>query len=126
MPIQENIIFREISKIINNSISNNTIIDENNFITSYEENENFIIINMNLGYMEKLAKFPLALILALLCSFLPLNFIIFAAAALVLAHIYALSLEAALLVGILFLLMFLLYFRFSPGDTFVVILTNST
>ena len=43
MPIQENIIFREISKIINNSISNNTIIDENNFITSYEENENFII-----------------------------------------------------------------------------------
>lgn len=83
----------------------------------------FIIINMNLGYMEKLAKFPLALILALLCSFLPLNFIIFAAAALVLAHIYALSLEAALIVGILFLLMFLLYFRFSPGDTFVVILT---
>ena len=83
----------------------------------------FIIINSNLGYMEKISKFPLVVILALLCSFLPLNFIIFAAAALVLAHIYALSLECALVVGILFLLMFLLYFRFSPKDTFVVLLT---
>lgn len=83
----------------------------------------FIIINMNLGYMEKLAKVPLAVIFALLCSFLPLNFIIFVAAALVLAHVYALSLECVIIVGILFLLMFLLYFRFSPGDTFVVLLT---
>lgn len=83
----------------------------------------FIIINSNLGYMEKISKFPLVVILALLCSFLPLNFIIFVAAALVLAHIYALSLECALVVGILFLLMFLLYFRFSPKDTFVVLLT---
>ena len=46
MPIQEHLIFREISKIINNSISNNTIIDENNFIPFYEENENHIIVNM--------------------------------------------------------------------------------
>lgn len=46
MPIQEHLIFREISKIINNSISNNTIIDENNFIPSYEENETHIIVNM--------------------------------------------------------------------------------
>lgn len=83
----------------------------------------FIIINANIGYMEKIAKLPLAIILALLCSFLPLNFIIFAAAALVLAHVYALSLECALIVGIIFLLMFLIYFRFSPGDTFVVLLT---
>ena len=46
MPIQDNLIFREISKIINNSISNSSIIDENNFIPSYEENENYIIVNM--------------------------------------------------------------------------------
>lgn len=46
MPIQEHLIFREISKIINNGVSNNSIIDENNFIPSYEENENYIIVNM--------------------------------------------------------------------------------
>ena len=45
-PIQEHLIFREISKIINNSISNTSIIDENNFIPSYEENEDYIIVNM--------------------------------------------------------------------------------
>ncbi len=83
----------------------------------------FLIINGNLGYMEKVAKFPIALILALLCSFLPLNFVIICGALLSLLHVYALSMECALIVGVIYLLMFLLYFRFSPKDTFVVILT---
>lgn len=83
----------------------------------------FLMINANLGYMEKVAKFPIALILALLCSFLPLNFIIICAALLSLLHVYALSMECAIIVGVIYLLMFLLYFRFSPKDTFVVILT---
>lgn len=46
MPIQNHLIFREISKIINNSISSHSIIDENNFIPSFEENENHIIVKM--------------------------------------------------------------------------------
>lgn len=83
----------------------------------------FLFINGNIGYMEKVAKFPIALILALLCSFLPLNFIIICSAFLSLVHVYALSMECALILGIIYLLMFLLYFRFSPKDTFVVILT---
>lgn len=83
----------------------------------------FLIINANIGYMEKLAKFPIVLILALLCSFLPLNFIVVAAAGLSLIHVYALSMECALVVGIVYILMFLLYFRFSPKDTFSVLLT---
>lgn len=83
----------------------------------------FLFINGNIGYMEKVAKFPIALILALLCSFLPLNFIIVCSAFLSLVHVYALSMECALILGIIYLLMFLLYFRFSPKDTFVVILT---
>ena len=83
----------------------------------------FLFINGNIGYMEKVAKFPIALILALLCSFLPLNFIIICSAFLSLVHVYALSMECALILGIIYLLMFLLSFRFSPKDTFVVILT---
>lgn len=83
----------------------------------------FLVINGSLGYMEKFAKFPIALILALLCSFLPVNFIIICGALLSLLHVYALSLECAAVVGVIYLLMFLLYFRFSPKDAFVVILT---
>ena len=60
----------------------------------------FLMINAKLGFMEKFAKFPIALILALLCSFLPLNFLVLAASAMSLLHIYALSKEAALVVGI--------------------------
>lgn len=83
----------------------------------------FLIINGNIGYMGKLAKFPIALILALLCSFLPINFIIVFGALLSLIHIFELSMECALVIGIIYMLMFLLYFRFSPKDTFVVLLT---
>lgn len=46
MPIEEHLIFREIAKLINNGISNKSIIDENNFMPTYEENENYIIVNM--------------------------------------------------------------------------------
>lgn len=46
MPIEEHLIFREISKIINNGVSNKSIIDENNFLPAYEENEDYIIVNM--------------------------------------------------------------------------------
>jgi hypothetical protein len=81
----------------------------------------FLMINAKLGFMEKFAKFPIALILALLCSFLPLNFLVLAASAMSLLHIYALSKEAALVVGIVFIILFLLYFRFSPKDSVVAV-----
>lgn len=46
IPTQKHLIFKEISKIINNNISNNSIIDEDNFIPSFQENESYIIVNM--------------------------------------------------------------------------------
>ena len=82
----------------------------------------FLVINSKLGFMEKFAKFPIALVLALLCSFLPMNFLVVAAAVMCLLHAYALSLEAAAVLGILFLIMFLLYFRFSPKDAVVAVM----
>ncbi len=82
----------------------------------------FLVINSKLGYMEKLAKFPIAFVLALLCSFLPLNFLVLAAAVVCLLHVYALSLEAAAVVGIIFVVLFLLYFRFSPKDGIVAVM----
>lgn len=82
-----------------------------------------LIINKELGFMTQLNSFAIVLIAALFCSFLPLNFIIVISALFTLGHVYKLSLECAAVVLVLFLLMFLLYFRFSPKDTIVVILT---
>lgn len=81
-----------------------------------------LLINQNLGYMDRINGFAVVLVVALMCSFMPMNFIIFASAAFVVLHLYALSIECAVVVLAVFLLMFLLYFRFSPKDTVVVLL----
>ncbi len=81
------------------------------------------LINGSLGFMERINSSTVVLVVALMCSFMPMNFIVIAAAAFVLLHVYVLSLECTVVVLAAFLLMFLLYFRFSPRDTAVVLLT---
>jgi len=83
----------------------------------------FMLINGKLGYMEKIDDTTIVLVAALMCSFMPMNFIVLISAAFILLHVYALSLECAVVMLAAFLLMFLVYFRFSPRDTAVVILT---
>ncbi|MBQ6786515.1 MAG: hypothetical protein IJO85_02205 [Lachnospiraceae bacterium] len=83
----------------------------------------FAMINQTIGYMSALNSMAIVLILALLCSFLPMNLTVVLAAGVALAHLYAFSLECAVVALAVFLLMFILYFRFSPKDTVVVLLT---
>lgn len=83
----------------------------------------FTMINQTIGYMSALNSMAIVLILALLCSFLPMNLTVVLAAGVALAHLYAFSLECAVVALAVFLLMFILYFRFSPKDTVVVLLT---
>ena len=81
-----------------------------------------LLINLNLGYMSKLNSLLLVLVISLACSFLPINLIIVISAGFVLGHLYAVSLECAMVAFALFMLLFLLYFRFSPKDTLVILL----
>ncbi len=81
------------------------------------------IINNKLGYMQPLNNIAIVLMASLLCAILPANFIVFIVAAFILGHLYSAAVESALIVAIVFLLMFLLYFRFSPRDTLAVLLT---
>lgn len=83
----------------------------------------FTTINMNIGFMEKISRFPVALILALVCAVLPVNAMIWLAALVVLADMYALSLEVAVTTLLLFAVLFFLYFRFAPKDGLVAVLT---
>ena len=71
-----------------------------------------LMINGKIGYMQKLDNVSIVLMVALMCSFMPMNFIVFVAAAFTVLHMYALSLECALITLVLFLVMFLLYIRF--------------
>ncbi|MDE5698234.1 MAG: hypothetical protein K2I96_12630 [Lachnospiraceae bacterium] len=81
------------------------------------------MINSSIGYMSELKKTVVVLVLALMCSVLPMNFIVFAAAAVTLGHLYKFSMECALVALVVFLLLFILYFRFASKDTIAVLLT---
>lgn len=81
-----------------------------------------LLINSRMGYMESIDKMTVVLIVALMCSFMPMNFIVLMAAVFIMLHLYAFNLECTIVLGVGFLLMFLVYLRFSPKDTLVVLL----
>ena len=80
----------------------------------------FLLINHNIGYMEKISSTPIALILALICSILPVGGAVFIGSVLILLDMYALSLEVCI---VALILMYILYFRFSPKNEYGVLLT---
>lgn len=82
-----------------------------------------LMINKKLGCMAQINSTAVVLIVSLLCSFLPLNIIVVMVAAFSLGHVYSLSWECLVVLLVLYLLLFLLYFRFSPKDTIAVLLT---
>lgn len=82
-----------------------------------------LFINGNVGYMSKLKNPAIVLILALLCSFMPTNVIVVLAGFVIIAHIYSLSLSCAVIVLFVFIIMYALYFRFTPKDAIAVLLT---
>ncbi|MBQ1172347.1 MAG: hypothetical protein IIX48_07100 [Lachnospiraceae bacterium] len=80
-------------------------------------------INANIGYMDRIAgNIIIPLIAALMCSFLPMNFIVLFGSLFICLNSYAVSMECGIVALAVFLLMFILYFRFSSKDTIVVAL----
>ena len=82
-----------------------------------------LLINSRIGYMDSIDKMTVVLIVSLMCSFMPMNCIVVVAAVFIMLHLYAFNLICTIVVGVGFLLMFLVYLRFSPKDTLVVLLT---
>lgn len=80
------------------------------------------MLNKATGYMARLDSFAIVLILALMCSFMPSGFIVICCGLVAVAHFYALSMEAALVGLFAFLILTLIFFRFSPKDAAVVVL----
>ncbi|MCR4741151.1 MAG: hypothetical protein K5886_12940 [Lachnospiraceae bacterium] len=82
-----------------------------------------LLINKNIGFMSKLKNPAIVLIVALLGSFLPMNASVILIAIIITAHLYELSLECAVIALFVFMIMFFIYFRFSPDDSAAVLLT---
>ena len=83
----------------------------------------FMMITYRMGYMAVLKTPVVPILLALVCTFLPVNLMVVLAMLLLLGHLYALSMEIAAVMLVLFIILYLLYYRFSPKFGFVLVLT---
>ncbi len=83
-------------------------------------------INGKIGYEDKLTSVLPVLIISLICTLLPGTAIVALLALVIVVHLYALAMEAALVGAILFLIMFLLYFRFTPKDSMLLVVAPTT
>lgn len=81
------------------------------------------IINGKMGYMTKIDNMAIVLIVSLLCSFLPTGFMVVFAMLFTMLHMYALSIETAAVGLVVFLLLYLLFLRFTAKEALVVVLT---
>ncbi len=83
----------------------------------------FIMINASIGYMDKLKNPVFALLLSVICAFLPGGFTLIVLSVFILLQLYVIAPEFALLVLCIMLLMYLLYFRFTPKKSYLLIIT---
>lgn len=81
------------------------------------------VINSKIGCQEALTSPLIVLMCSLLCAILPQTFIIILSSLFIMAHLWALSMETAVIALAVFMVMYLLYYRFSPNDSTVLILT---
>lgn len=83
----------------------------------------FLNINHYVGYASVLDHIYVALLFAVICAFLPMGMTLFIGAVMIVIHLYALSMEGAVIALLFFLIMFFLYFRFTPKSGGCVVVT---
>ena len=77
-------------------------------------------INSNVGFMKNAASIFCTLGLAVVCTFFPVIIMVLAATALILVHFYTLSLPIAIVSAVIFLLMYIFYFRCALKIPFII------
>lgn len=83
----------------------------------------FLTINGRMGYMAKIDHVAIALVAALLCSFLPLGVMVFLSAMFLLLHTYALSVECVVVLLLAYIVVLVIYLRFAPKAHLLLLLT---
>ena len=86
----------------------------------------FGLVNYRIGFMEKIASIPFTLLISVASALLPVTFMVIAATIVVLLHMYAVALPIFIVTAIVILLMYILYFRFTPSKSWLVLLTPVT
>lgn len=80
-------------------------------------------INGNTGYMKTLNNILVVMILSLLCALFPNGVTVLLVTLVLVAHLFSLSMELAVVTLLVFLLMYLFFFRFTAKSSFWMIIT---
>lgn len=72
-------------------------------------------ISSGLGYFEVLNLMSIRLFIAVVCAFIPVPMVVFVLTAVILLHLFKLSVVFAALALVVFLIMYLLYLKFAPS-----------
>lgn len=80
-----------------------------------------IYINSQIGYQTTLAGALPTFLIALICTLIPAGMIVAVYGVIILVHLYTLALEAAVIGAILLLVMLLVYYRFTPRDSMLLL-----
>lgn len=81
-----------------------------------------IYLNSQIGYQTTLAGGLPTFLIALICTLIPAGMIVAVYGVIILVHLYSLALEAAAIGAILLLVMLLVYYRFTPRDSMLLLL----
>lgn len=82
----------------------------------------FTFINNNIGYSSLLANPLMSVAISLLCTFLPPMMTVVFAMFVVLLHMYTVSLGMVIVSAVLFLVMYAMYLRYTPGKAVILLL----
>lgn len=82
-----------------------------------------MVVNMNIGSMEVLENPAIIFVLAIVCAFIPGNFMVGLLYMYIVGHFYAISVEMAALLLVFMIIMYIFYFRFCPKDYKILIIT---
>lgn len=83
----------------------------------------FYMINNNVGFMKVAASPVVTFALSVICTFFPVIITVIAATALILVHMYAVSVAVFAVTAVVFLVMYIFYFRLTPKMALIVVLT---
>ena len=72
-------------------------------------------ITGSIGYFDVLNIMTIRLFIAVVCAFIPVPMVVFVMAAVILLHLFSLSIVLAAVALVVFILMYLLYLKFAPG-----------
>lgn len=82
----------------------------------------FTFINQNIGFSEIVSNPFMAILLSVICMFLPAPMTVVLVIIATLVQLLTLSIEATVVAGALFLVMYGLYLRYAPGKSVIILL----